>query len=139
MLFKSGSVPMAQALPADDCDKMRDFLNSLLRADTRMRDIGKKIDVAKFLLGYRELYAEHISTNPRGKNYAAILITQRKHREKQAECRQYLIDHSGDSFKDIARALGISYQTVSNYFKQLGISHKKPSRWAKCNESEVRQ
>jgi DNA-binding CsgD family transcriptional regulator len=136
MLFKGGSVPMTQALPADSCDKMRDFLNSILRADTKMRDIGKKIDVAKFLLSYRELYAEHVSANPRGTNYAAILITQRKHREKQAECRQYLIDHSGDSFKDIARALGISYQTVSNYFKQLGIPHKNPSRWAKCQETK---
>lgn len=128
---------MTSALDSDSCDKMRAFLDSLIRADNSLRDIGKKIDVAKFLYSYRELYGEHISANPRGKNYAAILITQRKHREKQEEVKQYLIDHSGETFRDIADALGLSYQTISNYFKQLGIQHNKPSRWARRKSRDI--
>ena len=47
MLFKGGSAPMTQALPADSCDKMRDFLNSLLRANQSARSTGNRIDITE--------------------------------------------------------------------------------------------
>ena len=124
MLFKGGSVPMTQALPADSCDKMRDFLNSLLRTNQSARACGKKLDVRIFMAMYREQHATFITANPRGRN----LVSRNEIMRRRDGLRQYLIDHLGCRIAEIAAELRMSPGTVSTYYKELGIPREKLSR-----------
>ena len=115
---------MTQALPADSCDKMRDFLNSLLRANQSARSTGNRIDITQFMQIYRDQYATVVTKNPRG-------VTQKQREEANQRMnglRQYLIDHIGWRLTEIAAELKMSPGNVSLYYKNLGIQREKLTR-----------
>lgn len=119
-----GEKAMIEALMPDECDKMRDFLNSLLRADSSAKLTGKRLDISKFLQIYRDQYATIVTKNPRG-------VTRKKREEAKQRMdglKQYLIDHAGWRLTEIAAELKMSPGNVSLYYKKLGIPREKLSR-----------
>ena len=115
---------MIESLNCDECDKMRDFLNSLIRADQSARSTGNRIDVTQFMQIYRDQYATVVTKNPRG-------VTHKKREEAKQRMnglRQYLIDHIGWRLTEIAAELKMSPVSVSNYYKALGIPREKLTR-----------
>lgn len=119
-----GKEAMTDALTPDECDKMRDFLNSLLRANQSARSTGNRIDITQFMQIYRDQYATVVTKNPRG-------VTQKQREEanqKMNGLRQYLIDHIGWRLTEIAAELKMSPGNVALYYKNLGIQREKLNR-----------
>ena len=103
---------------------MRDFLNSLLRANQSARSTGNRIYITQFMQIYRDQYATVVTKNPRG-------VTQKQREEanqKMNGLRQYLIDHIGWRLTEIAAELKMSPGNVSLYYKNLGIQREKLTR-----------
>jgi hypothetical protein len=51
-----GSIPMERALTPDQCEDMRRFLSALVKYDDIARKAGRKLDVNRFMVEYREAY-----------------------------------------------------------------------------------
>ena len=119
-----GKEAMTDALTPDECDKMRDFINSLIRTDQSARACGKRLDVMAFMQNYRDQNATFVTANPRGRNQNSRDEIKRR----MDGLRQYLIDHVGERLAVVARELKMSPGTVSTYYKELGIPRVKLSR-----------
>ena len=50
------SIPMERALNPDQCEDMRRFLSALVKYDDIARKAGRKLDVKRFMVEYREAY-----------------------------------------------------------------------------------
>ena len=50
------SIPMERALNPDQCEDMRRFLSALVKYDDIARKAGRKLDVNRFMVEYREAY-----------------------------------------------------------------------------------
>ena len=50
------SIPMERALTPDQCEDMRRFLSALVKYDDIARKAGRKLDVNRFMVEYREAY-----------------------------------------------------------------------------------
>jgi len=50
------SIPMEKALTPDQCEDMRRFLSALVKYDDIARKAGRKLDVNRFMVEYREAY-----------------------------------------------------------------------------------
>jgi hypothetical protein len=53
-----GSIPMERALTPDQCEDMRRFLSALVKYDDIARKAGRKLDVNRFMVEYREVYRQ---------------------------------------------------------------------------------
>ena len=51
-----GSIPMQDALTPDQCEDMRRFLSALVKYDDIAQEAGRKLDVGRFMVEYREAY-----------------------------------------------------------------------------------
>ena len=51
-----GSILMQDALTPDQCEDMRRFLSALVKYDDIARKAGRKLDVNRFMVEYREAY-----------------------------------------------------------------------------------
>jgi len=49
------SIPMERALNPDQCEDMRRFLSLLVRYDDIAKKAGRKLDVGKFMVEYRNI------------------------------------------------------------------------------------
>ena len=59
MKFPSQSITMQEALLPDQCSIVSDFLHTLIQSDNKLRSIGKKVDVGKFIAEYRLQAGSH--------------------------------------------------------------------------------
>ena len=50
------SIPMEKALTPDQCEDVRRFLSALVKYDDIARKAGRKLDVKRFMVEYREAY-----------------------------------------------------------------------------------
>ena len=50
------SIPMERALTPDQCEDVRRFLSALVKYDDIARKAGRKLDVNRFMVEYREAY-----------------------------------------------------------------------------------
>ena len=50
------SIPMEKALTPDQCEDVRRFLSALVKYDDIARKAGRKLDVNRFMVEYREAY-----------------------------------------------------------------------------------
>ena len=51
-----GSIPMERVLTPDQCEDVRRFLSALVKYDDIARKAGRKLDVKRFMVEYREAY-----------------------------------------------------------------------------------
>ena len=51
-----GSIVIEKALTPDQCEDMRRFLSALVKYDDIARKAGRKLDVNRFMVEYREAY-----------------------------------------------------------------------------------
>ena len=98
-------------------EQAHQFFNALLKADSIIRASGRRIDVTKFIITYRDLYAKHESANPRG----AQPWTKELHARNRDTRKQYLTENADRPMSEIAAGLGVTEKTAVCLFSKLGV------------------
>ena len=124
---------LADALPPDGQSIVTEFLGALISTDSNLRDCGKKVDVSRFMVEYRNAYKTFASENMQGMPESE----KKKRRQKKLDSRQYMSDHNGEPLSVVAAGLGMSSQSISKWYRELGI--KRTSWVGRSAEAKGRE
>jgi len=111
---------LTDALPPDGQAFVTEFLRSLSLTDSKLRDCGKKVDVARFMAEYRAENGTIESTRGMPES------EKKKRKQRKLDARWYLVAHSGEPLATVAAGLGIGMQTVGKWYRDFGI---KRTNW----------